>query len=126
MVSPASRKFPQPPPSAAPSKPVPWFITLLTQQRADGSFILTAEFIETLEISEREVDKLLSESRLESSVFATALAIITFQRRAGSESDIWGAAAEKAMAWLDREGQKVVLHPCEWLEMKLKQEGYGR
>jgi len=100
--------------------PPPWHIALLMEQKADGSFELTSELVKAAKLSDREVKKLLGESHLDHIVFATALAVITLQRRARAESDTWGAAVTKALEWLERSGQKVTFHPCQWLEMKFK------
>jgi len=81
----------------------PWFLGLLGEQRADGSFNLSDLL---REVSGIEADGLkallvaLGPGDDTEGLVATTLALLLLERNATDQAAVWGAAAGKARAWL--------------------------
>ena len=94
----------------------PWHLSLLMEQRADGSFPMTPGLLSAARLTSDEAEALMRKSGLDEAAFATALAIAVLRKHAATEHATWGAAVSKAVAWLDTRGLRVEdKHPVDWL-----------
>ena len=94
----------------------PWYLALLMEQRADGTFPLSPDLLRIARITPDEAEALMRKSGLDEATFATALVIAVLHKHARDERETWDAAARKAADWLDARRARVEgEHPVDWL-----------
>ncbi|MBF0503043.1 MAG: VWA domain-containing protein [Candidatus Riflebacteria bacterium] len=107
---------------------IPWYLTLLQEARANGSFMLSKMLASNTGFSIDELRKwattLIIDSSHESdreTILATALAMSLLTNRAAEEKPLWNAVYTKALRWLKSTNAsgpgKIDL--IEWVEGKL-------
>ncbi|MBF0503329.1 MAG: VWA domain-containing protein [Candidatus Riflebacteria bacterium] len=113
---------------AASKTVIPWYIELIQEARANGSFILSQTLAKTLGISMAElriwaasivVDASHEDDR--ETIMATTLATIILTQRASAEQSMWNPVHKKAMCWLNgtRASGPGGISLLEWAEGKL-------
>ncbi|XP_040277147.1 von Willebrand factor A domain-containing protein 5A-like isoform X4 [Bufo bufo] len=91
---------PPPPPPPAQVQKIPPFVSLISLQNADGSWNLTPEFCSILGISEQDIINKKPDQNMDSSVWATVLAVIWLHASCLDQREEWELLEGKAISWL--------------------------
>ncbi|XP_066458798.1 von Willebrand factor A domain-containing protein 5A-like isoform X2 [Eleutherodactylus coqui] len=87
-------------PAAAAVKETPTFVKLISLQNADGSWNLNPEFCSILGISQQDINNKNPDQNMDSSVWATVLALIWLHASCLDQKEEWELLEYKAMSWL--------------------------
>ncbi|XP_044132181.1 von Willebrand factor A domain-containing protein 5A-like isoform X2 [Bufo gargarizans] len=79
---------------------IPPFVSLISLQNADGSWNLTPEFCSILGISEQDIINKKPDQNMDSSVWATVLAVIWLHASCLDQREEWELLEGKAISWL--------------------------
>ncbi|XP_040277160.1 von Willebrand factor A domain-containing protein 5A-like [Bufo bufo] len=91
---------PPPPPPPAQVQKIPPLVSLISLQNADGSWNLTPEFCSILGISEQDIINKNPDQNMDSSVWATVLAVIWLHASCLDQREEWELLEGKAISWL--------------------------
>ncbi|XP_066458804.1 von Willebrand factor A domain-containing protein 5A-like isoform X2 [Eleutherodactylus coqui] len=78
----------------------PTFVRLISLQNADGSWNLNPEFSSILGISQQDISNKNPDQNMDSSVWATVLALIWLHSSCLNQKEEWELLEYKAMSWL--------------------------
>lgn len=87
-------------PSPSADEKIPSFIRLISLQNADGSWNLNPEFSSVLGISQEDISNKNPDQNMDSSVWATVLAMIWLHASCLDQKEEWELLEVKAISWL--------------------------
>ncbi|XP_066458796.1 von Willebrand factor A domain-containing protein 5A-like isoform X2 [Eleutherodactylus coqui] len=87
-------------PDTAAVEETPTFVRLISLQNADGSWNLNPEFSSILGISQQDISNKNPDQNMDSSVWATVLALIWLHSSCLNQKEEWELLEYKAMSWL--------------------------
>ncbi|XP_066458805.1 von Willebrand factor A domain-containing protein 5A-like isoform X3 [Eleutherodactylus coqui] len=88
------------PADTAAIEETPTFVRLISLQNADGSWNLNPEFSSILGISQQDISNKNPDQNMDSSVWATVLALIWLHSSCLNQKEEWELLEYKAMSWL--------------------------
>ncbi|XP_071988858.1 von Willebrand factor A domain-containing protein 5A-like isoform X2 [Engystomops pustulosus] len=91
--------LPSPPPPP-PAKEIPIFVRFISLQNADGSWKLNPEFSSILGISQQDIEDKNPDQNVDSSVWATVLAVIWLHASCLDQREEWELLEGKALSWI--------------------------